>query len=326
MEHMRFGVLPQTPTNFDCHPQAPILINMDFNLQSLSLEDTTADTAAASASSIQWKLDPDFTAQIDRVGRLLVVEDITDAILEISGLLEIFSFRRTCRLGRRAVDNYNSRAFNVNRNLLRFFDDPVSFRSLQERTDTLISGSFALALLDRTIYPDSDLDLYTHPGFAPAVSEWMYAEGYRLVRRDRNGKIIDDTTGFSLNWRENVVDNWRGLQPPYGSRLETGGHSELVLYDGWSQDVHDVYTWQKLRRGHVRIVDVVSCKRCPLATVLRFHSSQQPYPIRIYHSFMAPSSCRAKFHISPRHILAIPDGYLCPSARSCFETTRYSKR
>ncbi|KAF7971099.1 hypothetical protein HWV62_22096 [Athelia sp. TMB] len=245
---------------------------MDFNLQSLSLDDTLVAAAAASASSVQWKLDPDFTAQIDRVGRLLVVEDITDAILEISGLLEIFSVRRTCRLGRRAVDNYNSRAFNVNRNLLRFFDDPVSFRSLQERTDTLISGSFALALLDRTIYPDSDLDLYTHPGFAPEVSEWMYVEGYRLVRRDINGKITDDTTGFSLNWRDTVIDNWQGLQPPYGSLPGFGAHSESVLYDGMSLDIHDVYTWQKSRKGHVETVDVISCKRCPLATASQIPS------------------------------------------------------
>ncbi|KZP15442.1 hypothetical protein FIBSPDRAFT_81985 [Athelia psychrophila] len=249
---------------------------MALNFQSLSLKDSS--NTAASANETRWQLDPDFTAQIDRVARVLIVDDITDTILATSGLLEIFSFRRTCRLGRRAVDSYNSRAFNVNRNLLRFFDDPESFRALQEQTDTLISGSFALALLDRTIYPESDLDLYTQPGFAPTVAEWLYEAGYRLVRRNTDGDPDQGAAapihGADLNWRELVVDNWHGLRPPYGSvPAEEDTIPGKHPYDELSRNIHNVYTWKKRTNGRIQKVEIISCNKSPLATILQYHST-----------------------------------------------------
>lgn len=234
-------------------------MSLDFNFQSLSLEDKSKAAAHADGRESLWRLDPDFTVQIDCVARLLVVEEITDAILESSGVLEIFSFRRTCRLGKRAVDSYNGRAFNVNRNLLRFFDDPESFRSLQERTNTLISGSFALALLDRTVYPESDLDLYTHPGFARVVSEWLHGEGYQLIRR-----------GEEVDWEETVVDNWRNLTRPDQGQEDDA--PDMEPYDSSFPEAHAVYNWN--RDG--RTVQIISCTRCPFAAILGFHSSQLP--------------------------------------------------
>ncbi|KZP15441.1 hypothetical protein FIBSPDRAFT_795421 [Athelia psychrophila] len=231
-------------------------MSLDFNFQSLSLEDKSKAAAHADGRESLWRLDPDFTVQIDCVARLLVVEEITDAILESSGVLEIFSFRRTCRLGKRAVDSYNGRAFNVNRNLLRFFDDPESFRALQERTNTLISGSFALALLDRTVYPESDLDLYTHPGFARVVSEWLHGEGYQLIRR-----------GEEVDWEETVVDNWRNLTRPDQGQEDDA--PDMEPYDSSFPEAHAVYNWN--RDG--RTVQIISCTRCPFAAILGFHST-----------------------------------------------------
>ncbi|KAF7967013.1 hypothetical protein HWV62_36235 [Athelia sp. TMB] len=237
--------------------------------------DSMFNNGTSSVIETQWQLDPDFTAQKDSVGRLLVVEDITDAILAASGLLEIFSFRRTCRLGRRATDSYTARAFSVNRSLLRFFDKPESFRSLQERTNTLISGSFALAVLDRTIYPDSDLDLYTHPGYAPTVAEWLSQEGYRLVRRhvaaDGGAGGSGTKSHVELDWREKVVDNWRGITQ-LGILEPEDDIPFLEPYEHLSE-MHAVYTWHKCKDDQVRVVQVMSCKTCPLACILTFHST-----------------------------------------------------
>lgn len=259
-----------------------IIITMDLDLQSLSLEDTSASCASHSMGQVQWILDPAFAAQSDCVGRLLVVNDITDTILENSGLLEIFSFRRTCHLGRKAVDNYNYRTFDVDRSLRRFFDDPASFRSLQRQTDTIIAGSFVVALLDRRVYPNADLDLYTHPGFAPTVAEWLYNDGYRLVRHhldvdedegdDVENGVVNAISRRELDWRNTVIDNWWGFQPPFGPKP---AKTEVVDdYNALSRELYDVYKWQKEKDGQVKTVDVCSCNVCPLATILAFHSSQ----------------------------------------------------
>ena len=88
-------------------------------------------------------------------------------------------FGRTCRLAYNSVQDFHSRAFNVNRHLRRFFDDPIAFRNMQARFAILISGSNALQFLDSTFYPESDLDLYVSYDSAQEVGKWlMEHEGY----------------------------------------------------------------------------------------------------------------------------------------------------
>jgi hypothetical protein len=60
------------------------------------------------------------------------------------------------------VKDYFARAFNIEKRLSRYFDDPKSFRKLQAETLTVISGSTALQFFQRNFYPESDLDLYVH--------------------------------------------------------------------------------------------------------------------------------------------------------------------
>lgn len=79
------------------------------------------------------------------------------AILQYCSPLTLLRFKRTCRLASAAVEDYMKLAFNINRCLARFFDDPVAFRSLQARTGTVISGSAALQFFDRTLYADAGM-------------------------------------------------------------------------------------------------------------------------------------------------------------------------
>lgn len=84
-----------------------------------------------------------------------------------------------CRDVRVVTIDFMVRAYNLNRRLSHFFRDPLAFRALQSRTLLVISGSFALQFLDRTFYPESDLDLYvrTHDSFRE-VGLWLQDEGY----------------------------------------------------------------------------------------------------------------------------------------------------
>ena len=118
-------------------------------------------------------MDPSTLQKITFTDHLLHNYVIHEIIFMCLTPLESLRLARTCQLARDAVHAFLKRTFDINRSLLRFFLDPISFRSMQARTGTLISGSFALQFFDRTFYPDSDLDLYLYDGKEQEVTVWM---------------------------------------------------------------------------------------------------------------------------------------------------------
>lgn len=90
---------------------------------------------------------------------------------------------RTCAGARQAVDNYLTHTLSINKLLTRFFviDDVLAFRNLQARLEFVISGSQALQLLDRVVYPESDLDVYVFPLDGEVVGRWLLERGYEFI-------------------------------------------------------------------------------------------------------------------------------------------------
>ena len=104
---------------------------------------------------------------------------IVEKILDISSPITIFRLKMICRAADLAVQGYVERAFDINRHLEHFFDDPFSFRVLQARTNAVVSGSNALQFFDRTHYPKSDLDLYVSGTQSTLeVCQWLQKNGY----------------------------------------------------------------------------------------------------------------------------------------------------
>jgi hypothetical protein len=68
--------------------------------------------------------------------------------------------KRVDKAASAAIDHFHRRAHNVNSFLKQYFEDSIAFRSLQARTGAVVSGSAVLQILDQTVYPDSDLDIY----------------------------------------------------------------------------------------------------------------------------------------------------------------------
>ena len=95
--------------------------------------------------------------------KMFVRHPVYDKILSCLSPVSLTRMSYVNHTVRSATQDFASRAYNVNRRLLRFVKDPVTFRSLMARTRMVISGSFALQFFDRTFYPESDLDLYLHP-------------------------------------------------------------------------------------------------------------------------------------------------------------------
>lgn len=194
-----------------------------------------------------------------------------DALFANSTPGTIHCISRTCRVARRAVLDYTSRAFDINDNLHRFVANPDDFRRMQLSTGCIISGSFALQFMDRTFYPGSDMDLYVDDDNALAVGEWILefsGRGYRFAPRECQA--------------DNFLDAW-GEVPRPPNRVGLWGHNEDSIADnfeeenvnadeygftGYHSGVFSFYT----RRGNT-MIQLIACKTSPMNVVLSFHSS-----------------------------------------------------
>lgn len=185
---------------------------------------------------------------------------IQEVILSCLSPLEILRFGRTCRLVHFVVKGYIRRTFDINRFLTRFFLDPIAFRKVQARTGTLISGSSALQYLDRSSYPESDLDLYVPVQSVAQMIGWLVASGYDFV----------PSTEQAQDWREAVAQ---------------AKSSALADHAYGSDGIQAVFTFSKVSHHDPTMKLKVQCivaERAPMELILQFHSSKQAFII-IYH-------------------------------------------
>jgi hypothetical protein len=169
---------------------------------------------------------------------------------------------RTCHYMYVAVTCFLQRAYNINRHLSRYFPDPLAFRSLQARTGLVISGSNAIQFMDRTYYPESDLELYAHPGHARELSEWLVSAGY----------IFEPTQHQHKDWYENIPADWDGTTKWVPEDQADGLHQpaiaailfkRFVVMDGEPVELK---------------VQVVETTCNPIETIMKSHSSlSKPY-------------------------------------------------
>ena len=174
-------------------------------------------------------------------------------------------FARTCRLARNAISLFSERAYNINKHLLRFFSNPIGFRSLQARTGTLISGSNALQFLDREFYPESDLDIYTHPGHTREVALWLInQEGYTFMPDEHQADFA------SYDWSLEAWNAWETTHPRTDIEWEDM-HVQRYRISG----LMDIYRFEKPSPsgGAPLQLQIMSAKHTPLQCILGFHSS-----------------------------------------------------
>ncbi|KAL6307092.1 hypothetical protein BKA93DRAFT_894058 [Sparassis latifolia] len=124
---------------------------------------------------------------------VLHIDLVCDVIFSCCNPISLLRVALTCRQARAAISSYMHYAFNINRHLMRFFPDPCAFRSLQARTGTIISGSMALQFFDRSFYPSSDLDLYTHMCHRREVGEWLIKSGYKFAPTRRQQPTFEQS-------------------------------------------------------------------------------------------------------------------------------------
>ncbi|KAH0828580.1 hypothetical protein J3R83DRAFT_2851 [Lanmaoa asiatica] len=188
--------------------------------------------------------------------RLFVSVPVYDLVFSCLSPRSLVQLALTCRAAYLAVTAFKSRAFNINRHFSRYLNDPVAFRSLQAKTNLLVSGSNALQFLDRTFYPDADLDLYTHPGHSFEVAQFLVeVEGYQFISRGEQEQ----------NWKVAISNNWDGTEP----RMSRGT-TRLYPLAG----INAVWTFTKTGINQQCLkIQIIEASSSPLEVILEFHST-----------------------------------------------------
>jgi hypothetical protein len=197
-------------------------------------------------------------APIDPTISLALISNppICDNILRRLSKYNSIQLAKSCRAAYAAVSSFNRRAHNINARLSRFFPDPDAFRSLQAKTNTLISGSFALQFFDRTFYPESDLDIYACLNHFAEVGRWLQDVGY----------VLEPHRNQADNLEEAIVE------------IETKASTEpdiAIVYPfrGFSGVLTFLHEQEDALEAPLKIQLIVAVNS-PMEVIFTFHSSQ----------------------------------------------------
>jgi len=122
-------------------------------------------------------------------------------------------------------------------------------------TGTLISGSTALQFFDRTVYEDSDLDLFVEHASARPITLWLESIGYMFIpSKDADYQTLE----MALDKKpETNADDANSFFEPFVNMC--GFHPIVSLV---------------FHRVNYPNIQVITSKGPPLEMVLDFHSSE----------------------------------------------------
>ncbi|KAH9899413.1 hypothetical protein C8Q73DRAFT_679801 [Cubamyces lactineus] len=224
--------------------------------------------------------------------QILNVELVYESIFDNCSAASLLRIARTCRAAHRAIAAYSRVAFDINRLLSRFFpsqhtacssvctmdhvheqayDRARAFRGLQARTGTLVSGSCALQFFDRTIYPESDLDLYVHMCHRQEVGRWLIQEGYvyePTSHQDPNFELevaLEHEDSFWEEYAGEISSIYKVFT--FKKRVST---SEWLLAD---VEHHSIAGLKPSEGRGELTVQLIVPKKAPMEVILGFHST-----------------------------------------------------
>lgn len=214
---------------------------------------------------------------------------IYDTIFDYCSTVTLFRLSRVCRVSHDALQSYLQRAFNVDRLLSHYFDRPDAFRSLQARTDTVISGAAAVDFLARSRWdPNLVLQICVPRDHLKDVGDWIQDSGY-VFQPDRG-----HPDAFEL-----AIDE-------IGDRYE-----QMESCGQWVGGIAGAYTFvnSAARPGsnkcvEIRLVaalrspvEVVLCSRC--TSVMNFITHDTAYSVYPRATFESLVALVSPFHDGP---------------------------
>ena len=188
-------------------------------------------------------------------------ETTDDFLFRCLSPTELYRYSQTSKAAHHAVESYIRRAFQLEHVLGPYFTSPqiLEFRRLQFKTGMFISGSTALQFFDRTVYPESDLDLYVERRFHVPVALWLESIGYDYSPPE-GSTPQSNTFTLAQALRVNApVDVHFSPVPQTSTTSEYAGASFI-------------YYFQK-SDPHRKVQLMLSDSRPPIEMLLNFHSS-----------------------------------------------------
>ena len=181
-----------------------------------------------------------------------------DIILGALPAADLLRYSQTCKSVYTVAKAYMMRTFRVDSLLSRYFQpqEVVRFRELQSLTGTIISGSTALQFFDRTVYPESDLDLYTEHRHCRPLAQWLLEIDYKYTPSSNSPNIDSLDKAFALNLPKKEPNMF------------------LILSGLTNEDYNEsAFTFNFEKRNPYRKVQLITSCTTPIAQVLQFHSS-----------------------------------------------------
>jgi hypothetical protein len=203
--------------------------------------------------------------------------EIMDNIFSFSSPASIISYSWTSKYAKAQGDAFFRCNFKINDHLSRFFLDPIGFRSLQQRTGALISGSFALQFFHHVEYPYSDLDLYVPWENTRAVGHWLMNNGY--VFRLKYGRLTFDQVWCIFNTKHRWLTLDKVLRDIKKHALRNVSSTTVSFSVG-----DGPYIWGGLlgafdfffhgSDGKILKVQLMPSLNSPVEAILQFHCSE----------------------------------------------------
>jgi hypothetical protein len=190
---------------------------------------------------------------------------VYDVVFSCLSPAEVYRVRRVCRQAKAATSSFLLRAYNIDRHLSYYFDNPSDFRRCQEKTGALIAGSNALQLLDRSFYPESDMDIYADVRFCQQMADFLTLDA---------GYEFEPTEGQLPT----VAENLRPLLAHPRLWMRGAGPLNISISNNpdneYGSGVSLVMNFTKQGKDlRMRSVQLMAATGGPLNCILHFHSS-----------------------------------------------------
>ncbi len=159
------------------------------------------------------------------------------------------------------------RTFSVDKLLSRYFEplEILRFRELQYQTGTLISGSTALQLLERAIYPESDLDLYLEFRYTGEIAAWLLDIGYTYTPQP------------VLEWEDiPTLDEAFQSSPLNRPHIPANSSAGIIFWPGapdFESYGRSSAVFNFAKQSPRRKIQLITSFLPPLRTILSFHFS-----------------------------------------------------
>lgn len=177
---------------------------------------------------------------------------VNNSVLGYLGPADLVRMEKINKEYRATTTTFMRRAYNIDRQLIGFLPDPHSFRRMQSKTGTVISGSFALQFFTRVYYPETALDIFVGSLYREEVGGWLSSNGFIYTPFTKTHDKVTTTQALS-----------------YEDAMLCPGFRELKLVD-----VMDVLDFVRDVGGAKRRVVLHVTRNSPIQTILLFPFSE----------------------------------------------------